>query len=104
MKITFKKNETKKICEDESYARRKLPMNVVPSLKNLLMRLQSYDHFEVFLNTPLKEKYRTHELHGQKRGIYSLSINYHYRMELTVEIQVESDVICILEVSNHYGD
>lgn len=106
MVIRFKNSETRRICNEETYARKKLCAEgaVIRKLQMLMERLNAVPQFIGFLNTPLMGQYNVHELHGKKKGTYSLSINFQYRMELIVEVKSETDEICILEVSNHYGD
>ncbi len=104
MKIRFNNNEVEKICNQSAYCSKKFPPKIVQSLQLLMNRLYSYPKFDIFKDPLLKNKYRTHELKGNKRGIYSLSIDHSYRMTLNVYVQEIEDEIIILEVSNHYGD
>jgi plasmid maintenance system killer protein len=104
MRISFKDREVERICNESDYCLKKYPPKIVNALQLLLTRLAAYPKFEAFNSPMLRTKYRTHELQGDKKGIYSLSIDYSYRLTLTVYIQEIEDEIIILEVSKHYGD
>ena len=104
MIITYHDNETRRICEDENYARKYFPLNVVEQLKNLMYRFAAYPKFEAFQDERLKTKYRIHELKGKKKGLTSFSLDQKRRVTVKVLVQVQEDEITIMEVSNHYGD
>ena len=104
MIITYHDNETKKICEDESYARKFYPPNVVAQLQILMYKFAAYPKFEAFQVDWLVSKYRIHELKGKKKGLISFSLDRKRRVTVKVLVQVQEDEITIMEVSNHYGD
>lgn len=104
MIITYQDNETKKICEDESYAKKFYPPNVVRQLQLLMYKFAAYPKFEAFQYNGLVIKYRIHELKGKKKGSISFSLDRRRRVTVKVLVQEREDEITILEVSNHYGD
>ena len=112
MIISYHDNETRRICEEEDYARKYFPPNVVEQLKQLMYRFASYPKFEAFQVEFLVTKYRIHELKGKKKGkrkrtnngLISFSLDQKRRVTVKVLVQVQEDEITIMEVSNHYGD
>lgn len=106
MIIEYANKKVEKICNDANYAKKLMPPTACNSLQILMVRLASYDKFDYFYKFDVLKKYRAHELQGNKKGITSLSIDYAYRMELTVKIEKigNQDMVTILEVSKHYGD
>lgn len=106
MKIPFHDKETEKTCTDYKYMNRVLQPKTAARLRVLMTILDSLPHMSDF-GLPALQRYRYHELSGDKKGIKSLSIDYAYRMTLTIELlgtNDRCDEIMILEVSNHYGD
>lgn len=107
MIITYKNRKTEKLCTDY-YEMKRFFSNEVSAKKLavLMTNLTYVDHIEEFATNPVFKKYRYHELIGDKKGIFSLSIDYSYRMTITLEIirTDNQDTIKILEVSKHYGD
>lgn len=105
MIITFHDKETRKICEDENYAKKYFPPNVVEQLKKLMYMFAAYPKFENIYNAShWVQKYRIHNLQGDKKGLVSFSLDIKRRVTDKVLIQIEEDMITIMEVSNHYGD
>lgn len=108
MIITYKSKHTEKLCTDYKEMKRFFSSELLSNKLAILMtHLKHIDHLQEFVLNPLFKKYRYHELSGDKRGIKSLSIDYSYRMTLTLEVianQDGEDTIKILEVSNHYGE
>lgn len=106
MILGFRDNDTRRICEDESYARSKFSPSAVENLKQLLIRLDAYDKFEIFEKSKiLRTKYRVHKLKGKKKDLTSLSFTDKCRVTIKVFVKLEKDEIIIWEVSsNHYGD
>ena len=104
MIIEYRDNETRKICEDKSYARKRLLPSAAAHLEFLMYQLHSYNKFEMLRRSPTSKKYRIHQLQGKESHLTSLSIDYSIRMTLIVTIQIEEDHVLIWEVSNHYGD
>lgn len=102
----YRDNETRRLCEDESYMKSKFPPSAVINLQQLLYRLNSCDKFEYFEKTIwIRNKYRVHKLKGKKKDLYSLSFSNKCRMTVKVYVKIEKDEITIWEVSsNHYGD
>ena len=104
MIIEYRDNETQRICESETYARRKFSPNVVTRLGMILYQLSAYDKFDVFRNNPANKRYRIHQLKGQESHLTSISLDYSARMTLVLEVMPSEDKVLIWEVSNHYGD
>ena len=77
---------------------------IANNLEILMLNLRATKHIEDFYTKPIFKKYRAHELTGNKKGITSLSVDYSYRMTLTVVVQVVEDEITILEVNKHYDE
>ena len=104
MIIEYRDNESHRICEDETYARRKFPPNVVARLGMLMYQLSAYDKFEMLRQSPASARYRIHQLKGQEAHLTSLSLDYSARVTMVVSVNIEQDSVLIWEVSNHYGD
>lgn len=104
MIIEYRNNETQKICENATYARKKFSPNVVTRLGMVMYQLAAYDKFDTFKNNPASARYRIHQLKGQESHLTSISLDYSARMTLVLEVKTEEDKVLIWEVSNHYGD
>ena len=108
MVILYKNKKTEKLCLDFDEMKKFFSSEVTARrLVELMTNLKHSDHINDFATVPVFKKYRYHELHGDKKGIHSLSIDYSYRMTLIIEILGTidgEDTIRILEVTNHYGD
>lgn len=106
MRITYRNKDVERLCTDVRQMKKELPAQTVPKLQTLLTRISLLQHMDEF-RLPVFARYRYHELTGDKKGIKSLSIDYSYRLTLTIEIVgigTDCDEIRILEVTNHYGD
>lgn len=108
MQVEYKDKKIEKLCNDVNTMQKFFSNEVlVKKLMELMTYLQNVEHLSQFAVLPVLRKYRYHELSGNMKGIHSLSLDYSYRMTLTLEIIAEEnevDAIRILEVSNHYGD
>lgn len=104
MNIEYRDKETQRICEDESYARRKFTPNVIARLGMLMYQLSAYDKFEMLRKNPACARYRIHQLKGQEANLTSFSLDYSARVTMVVSVNIEQDSVLIWEVSNHYGD
>ena len=108
MVVLYKNKKTEKLCSNFGEMKKFFSSEVTAEKLSVLMtHLKNIDHINDFAVLPVFKKYRYHELHGDKKGIHSLSIDYSYRMTLVIEIlgTVDGeDTIRILEVTNHYGD
>ena len=108
MVVLYKNKKTEKLCSDFDEMKKFFSSAVTAQkLATLMTNLKNIDHINDFATLPVFKKYRYHELHGDKQGIRSLSIDYSYRMTLIIEILGTidgEDTIKILEVTNHYGD
>lgn len=108
MVVLYKNKKTEKLCSDFDEMKKFFSNAVTAQKLSVLMtHLKNIDHINDFAKLPVFKKYRYHELHGDKQGIRSLSIDYSYRMTLIIEILGTidgEDTIRILEVTNHYGD
>ncbi len=108
MEIEYKNKTVKRMCEDYSFAKKEFGEKIARSLAMLMVDLTMYRHMSSFYSEARLQKYRMHDLVGQKKGVKSLRIDFAYRMELEVLIEAISDDgedrIRILEVSKHYGD
>lgn len=107
MEIKYSNKRVEKYCNDQAAMFKHLKNNnVVRKLQILMEDLEFFQHITDFVTVPKLAKYRIHDLTNNKQGIKSLSIDYSYRMELTVEFYAETvdgeDIITILEVSKHY--
>lgn len=106
MIIDYKDNETENICNDDLYARKFFPSDVVDKLQKLLYYLDNYDKFSEFKRDHGR-KYNIHELHKDKKfskGTIAICITKKVRMTVKVFLEITEDTIKIIEVSNHYGD
>ena len=106
MRITFRDKNVERLCTDYKYMNRQLPSTTANKLQILMTNLEFLNHISQ-LQLPIYKKYRYHELVGDKKGIKSLSIDYAYRLTLTIQLvgsDEECDEILILEVTKHYGD
>lgn len=103
MEIRFKDKNLEKICNDPAYAMRNCPVGVVPKIQELMYHLNALEKFNMFYRVPALRKYNAHPLKGDKKGIISLYLGYHYRMEVIVS-EFQIDIVKIMEVTNHYGD
>lgn len=108
MIVEYKDKKIEKLCNDYKVMRKFFSSEVLAKkLMELMTNLRNVEHLKAFAVLPVLRKYRYHELVGDWKGIHSLSLDYSYRMTLTLEIigeDDEVDTIRILEVSNHYGD
>lgn len=108
MVILYANKKTEKLCSNFDEMKKFFSSELrARKLAVLMTQLRNLDHIEIFVTSPVLKPYRYHELQGAKKGIYSLSIDYSYRMTLTIEILGKTDgqdTIKILEVTNHYGD
>ena len=105
MKIGFANKKIEKICNENKEALKEFGnKKIVNNLEVLMLNLRATKHIEDFYTKPIFKKYRAHELTGNKKGITSLSVDYSYRMTLTVVVQVVEDEITILEVNKHYDE
>ena len=108
MVVLYKNKKTEKLCSDFDEMKKFFSNTVTAQKLSVLMtHLKNIDHINDFAKLPVFKTYRYHALHGDKEGIYSLSIDYSYRMTLIIEILGAidgEDTIRILEVTNHYGD
>ena len=104
MIIEYRDNETQRICEDLTYARRKFTPLVVSRLNMLMYQLSAYDKFEMLRRNPASARYRIHQLKGQEAHLTSLSLDHSARVTMVVSVNHEQDSVLIWEVSNHYGD
>lgn len=107
MKIQYINNRVERYCNNEKAMFNHLKdANVVKKLQLLMTDLEVFPHIVDFARVPKLLKYRLHDLTNDKKGIKSMSIDYTYRMELTVEFYAETvddeDIITIVEVSKHY--
>lgn len=108
MVVLYKNKKTEKLCSDFGEMKKFFSSEVTAHRLSVLMtHLKNVDHINDFAVLPIFQKYRYHELRGDKKGIHSLSIDYSYRMTLVIELLGMADgedTIRILEVTNHYGD
>ena len=108
MQIEYKDKKIEKLCNDQKAMQKFFSNGVlVKKMMELMTFLRNAEHLKEFAVLPVLRKYRYHELTNDMKGIHSLSLDYSYRMTLTLEIigeDDEVDTIKILEVSNHYGD
>ena len=105
MKIGFANKKIEKICNENKEALKEFGnKKIANNLEALMLNLRATKHIEDFYTKPIFKKYRAHELTGDKKGITSLSVDYSYRMTLTVVVQVAEDEITILEVNKHYDE
>ncbi len=108
MVILYKDKKVEKLCSNLDEMKKFFSSVLLAKKLSVLMtELKNVDHINKFAILPVFRKYRYHELQGKDKGIYSLSIDYSYRMTLMIEILGEidgEDTIRILEVTNHYGD
>ena len=106
--IEYKNNKVKQICEDFGYAKKQYGEKVAKATAMLMVELIINSHIKQFVTESRLQKYRIHDLTGDKKGIKSLRIDCAYRMEIIVELETvcdgEVDKITIMEISKHYGD
>ena len=108
MEIEYKNKYLRQICEDYRYAKKQFGEKVANATAKLMVALIMFPHIKQFATVPMLQRYRIHDLSGDKKGRKSLRIDYAYRMEIVIEIESagtdEQDRIMIVEVSKHYGD
>lgn len=107
MRIKYINKSVEQYCETYKASMRYFKDDkVVKKLALLITDLKAFHSIVDFANVPKLKKYRLHDLQGNKKGIKSLSVDYTWRMELTVEFYTETidgeDEITVLGVSKHY--
>ncbi len=105
MIIHYKNKRIENLCCDYSLAKKRIGEKVANGLAILLTDLKFVPHVDMFNTVAKLKKYRMHVLIGDKKEIYSLSIDYSYRLCIKVEVidtGYGQDEICIVEVTNHY--
>lgn len=108
MKIYYNNKTVEQYCTDYKSAIKYFrDARVVKKLAELMTDLRFFGSILDFKDVPKLQRYRLHDLIGNKQGIKSLSVDYTWRMEIRVEFYAETvdgeDVITILEVSRHYA-
>ena len=78
IEILYKRKEDKRICEDTKFAVRKIGTVPARNLAKLINAIMSSIDLHDIAGMP---QFRLHQLKGDKKDIYSLSINKEYRVE-----------------------
>jgi len=114
IKIVYSRNEDRKICEDTRYASMKIGDRPAKRLAKLIVAIESSIDLSDLAGLP---QFRLHQLKGNKKDVYSFSIDQQFRMEFYPmdennelllskdnerEMYKKTRIIKVLRITNHY--
>ncbi|MEZ5337919.1 MAG: type II toxin-antitoxin system RelE/ParE family toxin [bacterium] len=101
MKIEFRKRKDQQCFEIHAKARSRWPRQVADRYIQRIQIIQQTVNFEELRRLPAL---RVHELKGDLRGIWSMTIHEKWRLLFELIQADGQELIRITEVSNHYDD
>ena len=99
LEVTFGSNALRKAFEDSSQANRRWGAEVGRTYIQRVEALYASESFEVIRSI---RAFRVHELHGEKKGEWSIHLTR--RARLIVVPSRDQKSVVVQEVSQHYGD
>lgn len=110
MKITYKNEKLKNLCENPSFKNKLIKEYGKEVADKLPKRIVQLKAFQCLADVPTDKPFRRHKLEGKRKEEFAVNINEKYRIilvqnenkEILIENLKEIEKIEILEVSKHY--
>ena len=101
MIIKFKKKKMQKICNSPSLMLKHYNIQITKRLKFCLETIFVADEFEDLNKEPIKQMTGFHELKGDRKGEFAMSLTGNHRLILT-KFEKNNKTVIILEIGTDY--
>ena len=109
MKVTYKNDKLKRICENPNYNKELVKNYGLEVAKKLPLRIKELKAFNCVNDIPTSLPYRRHKLTGNRKDEFAINITRQYRLifqqednDILIDDLNKIKEIKIMEVSKHY--
>lgn len=98
MKIIYKNNKIKKICENDYFAIKTYGLEMTKKIKLRIKLLTYYSNIDLLIYDGFG---RCHKLYGDRRNQYAIDLIHPFRLIFQI-IEEEIQIVEILEIADYH--